>query len=69
MGVEAMHVRKWVVLGATLVTMLAASLVFGENPTPCQEAYRTSGLTPQQMGFEEFRDFYGDSVCATGGPE
>ncbi len=69
MGVEEMHLRKWVALAATLATIFAVSLVYGENPTPCQEAYRTSGLTPQQMGFEEFRDFYGDSVCANGGPE
>lgn len=61
-----MRVRKWVTLGATLAVMLTTSLVFGENPTPCYAAYRTSGLTQQQMGFEEFRDFYSDGVCATG---
>ena len=61
-----MRVRKWVALGATLATMLTASLIFGENSTPCYVAYRTSGLTQQQMSFGEFRDFYGDGVCATG---
>jgi hypothetical protein len=62
-----MRTGKWVALGAALATASAASLVFGEAPTPCYEAYRTSGLTQQQMSFEEFRDSYSDDVCATGG--
>ncbi len=60
-----MRTGKRAALGAVLAT--AASLVFGEPPTPCYEAYRTSGLTQQQMSFEEFRDSYSDDVCATGG--
>lgn len=62
-----MRAKKWAALGAVLATASAASLAFGEDPTPCYEAYRTGGLTQQQMGFEEFRDGYSDDVCATGG--
>jgi len=63
----AVRAKKWAALGAVLATATAASLAFGEAPTPCYEAYRTSGLTQQQMSFEEFRDGYSDDVCATGG--
>ena len=61
-----MRIGKRVARGAVLATATAASLVFGEAPTPCYEAYRTSGLTQQQMSYEEFRDSYSDDVCATG---
>ena len=61
-----MRAKKWAALGAVLATATAASVVFGEAPTPCYEAYRTSGLTQQQMSFEEFRDSYSDDICATG---
>jgi hypothetical protein len=40
---EALKARKWTVLGATLATMLAASVAFGEPPTACEVAYLTSG--------------------------
>ena len=62
---KAREARKWVVLGAALATMLAGAMTFGEDPTPCYEAYRTSGLTEQQMSFEEFGEFYGDTLCAS----
>ena len=62
---KAREARKWVVLGAALATMLAGAMAFGEDPTPCYEAYRTSGLTEQQMSFEEFGEFYGDTLCAS----
>jgi hypothetical protein len=62
-----MRKKSWVALGATLTMMLSVSLAFGETPTPCYEAYRTSGLTQQQMTFEAFRAFYSDDVCATSG--
>jgi len=55
--------RKWTVLGAMVATMLATSLAFGGVPPPCWEAYLQSGLSQQQMGFEEFRELYGDT-CA-----
>ena len=57
--------RKWVALTVSLAMALTASLAFGEDPTPCYEAYRTSGLThQQQMTFGEFRVLYRDDVCA-----
>jgi hypothetical protein len=56
--------RRWPALTVMLAVLLAASLAFGEDPTPCYEAYRTSGLTQEQMGFGEFRELYGDGVCA-----
>ena len=61
-----MRARKWTTLGVVMATATAASLAFGEVPTPCYEAYRTSGLTQEHVGFEEFRDRYADDVCATG---
>jgi len=62
---KARGARKWIVLGAALATMLAGASAFGETPTPCYEAYLASGLTEQQMSFEEFAEFYGDTLCAS----
>jgi hypothetical protein len=61
--------REWVASGVILATMLAAAATYGETRTPCYEAYLSSGLTQQQMSFEEFREFYGGGVCATSGRE
>jgi hypothetical protein len=55
--------RTWMALGATLAMLLAASTGYGPATTPCYEAYLMSGLTEQQMSFEEFRASYSDSVC------
>jgi hypothetical protein len=62
---KAREARKWVVLGAALAMMFARAMTFGETPTPCYEAYVTSGLTEQQMSFEEFGEFYGDTLCTS----
>jgi hypothetical protein len=59
--------RKWAALVVVLITMLAANLAFGEDPGACYGAYLESGLTEQQMTFDEFRHFYSDTLCATGG--
>jgi uncharacterized protein involved in exopolysaccharide biosynthesis len=48
MGVTAAKARvarKWVVLSAAVAAMFAGAVAFGESPTPCYEAYMTSGLT------------------------
>lgn len=58
--------RKGVALVA-MMTMLAAGLAFGEDYGPCYGAYRQSGLTAQQMTFDQFRQFYGDTLCARDG--
>jgi hypothetical protein len=63
-----MRSKRWVALGATMTLLLTASLAFGEDPTPCYEAYRTGHLTGQQVSFEEFRERYEDDVCATDDP-
>lgn len=63
-----MWAARWVALGVTMTMLLAASLAFGEDPTPCYEAYRTGHLTGQQMSFEEFRWRYRDDVCAAEDP-
>jgi hypothetical protein len=55
--------RKGVALVA-LMMMLAAGVAFGEDYGPCYDAYRSSGLTAQQMTFDQFRQFYGDALCA-----
>ena len=49
-----------------LIGLLGAGLVFGQDSDPCREAYLEGGLTAQQMGFEEFREFYSDTLCAPG---
>ena|SRR3712207_1722986 len=64
MSVSAPEVRKWVVLGATLATMLAGAMAFGETPTPCQEAYLMTGPGEHRMSFEEFVEFYADTLCS-----
>ena len=53
--------RKVVALVA-LMTMLAVGVAFGEDYGPCYGAYRQSGLTEQQMTFDQFRRFYGDTL-------
>jgi hypothetical protein len=65
MSVSAPETRRWMVLGATLATMLAGAMALGETPTPCQEAYLMSGLNEQQMSFEEFGEFYADTLCSS----
>jgi hypothetical protein len=63
-----MQTRRRAALGGAVLAMATtASLALGEDPTPCYEAYRTSELTLEQMGFGEFRDRYADDVCAKGG--
>ena len=64
-----MRTGKWTALGAVVETATAASLVFGEDPTPCYEAYLTAGPAQEQMGFEGFRDRHGDDVCANSGQD
>jgi hypothetical protein len=58
-------IRKGVVLVA-LLTMLAVGLAFGEDYDPCYEAYLESGLTQQQMSFDQFRHSYTNTLCAKG---
>ena len=62
-----MRAKKWTALGAVLATATAASLVFGEAPTPCYEEYRAIGLSRQQLSFDEFRKLQADAPCATVG--
>jgi hypothetical protein len=51
MSVLTMKTRNWAVV-ATLTTMLlAASVAFGEAPTPCEVTYLTSGPTAHQPSF------------------
>ena len=60
-------VRKWATLAVVLVTMLAADVAFGADYRPCYQSYRESGLTQQQMTFDQFRHFYSDTLCARDG--
>lgn len=62
-----MRTGKRAVLGAVLATTSAASLAFGEDPTPCYEEYWAIGLAQQQVSFDEFRKLQADAPCATGG--
>jgi hypothetical protein len=47
--------------------MLMSSVAFGEDHGQCYGAYLESGLTEQQMTFDQFRDFYADTLCARDG--
>ena len=58
MSVAAVKMRKWAVLGAALV-MILASVAFGEAPTACEVAYLTSGPTAHQTSFEGPCELYG----------
>jgi hypothetical protein len=58
--------RKWLVLGALVLTALLAGSIYGEEHTPCEQAYLESSLTQQQMSFDEFRELYADTLCAPG---
>ena len=52
MNAARAKMRKWAVVGATLAMMLAASVAFGEAPTPGEVTYLTSGPTVHQPTFE-----------------
>ncbi len=69
MSVEAMQARKWVALGATLAVMVVGAVTSGSDLTRCEQAYLASGVSEQQMSFEEFSQLYSDHVCATSGPK
>jgi hypothetical protein len=53
-------------LMVVLIGLSAAGLVFGQENDPCRQAYLETGLTAQQMTFDEFRGFYSDAFCANG---
>ena len=63
------RLRKWAALAVVLMTMLAANVAFGEDYGPCYMAYLESGLTEQQMTFDQFNHFYSDTLCARGGDD
>jgi hypothetical protein len=50
-----------------LVAMMGAGLAFSTGTDPCRQAYLESGLTAQQMSFDEFHGFYSDTLCASSG--
>ena len=52
MSVVTTKTRKWAVVAALTTMLLAASVAFGEAPTPCEVAYLTSGPTERQPSFE-----------------
>ena len=58
MSVAAVKMRKWAVLGAALV-MILASVAFGEAPTACEVAYLTSGPTAEKTSFQGPCEIYG----------
>ena len=62
-----MGAKKWAALGAVLATATAASMAFGEDPTPCYEEYWAIGLAQQQVSFDESRKLQAEAPCATVG--
>ena len=69
MSIGTMQARKWMALGATLAVMVMGAVTSGGDLTRCEQAYLASGLSEQQMSFEEFSELFSDDVCATSGPE
>jgi hypothetical protein len=61
------QIKKAAALTVVLTGMLASGAALGQDPGACHEAYLQSGLTAQQMAFEEFRDSYSDTLCAPEG--
>ena len=59
------RLRKWAALAVFLAALLAADVALGKDPGPCYGAYLESGLTQQQMTFDDFRYLYADTLCAT----
>jgi hypothetical protein len=56
--------KKAAALTVVLIGMLASGTTLGHDPGPCHEAYLQSGLSEQQMSFEDFRHSYSDTLCA-----
>src|SRR5215213_3609868 len=54
------RLRKWTALAVVLIGMLASGAALGQDPGPCHETYLQSGLSKQQMTFDDFRGFYAD---------
>lgn len=60
-------VRKGAALVVVFVTIMAADVALGHDHRVCYTAYLESGLTAQQMSFDQFRHTYGDTLCAPEG--
>jgi hypothetical protein len=56
-------IRKWTALAVVLVGVLGASAAFSEARGACYEAYLQSGLTAQQVSFDQFHKLYSDTLC------
>jgi hypothetical protein len=67
MGGAGRGKTKVLVLAATVAAMLVAAAAFGGDRDPCRTAYLASGLSQQQVTFEEFGEIYGDGLCAPPG--
>ena len=51
-SVVTTQTRKWAVVATQATMLLAASVAFGEAPTPCEVSYLTSGPSAQQPSLE-----------------
>jgi hypothetical protein len=63
------QIKKAAALAVVLIGILASGAALGQDPGPCHEAYLQSGLTEQQMTFDDFRSFYADTLCAPDGDD
>jgi len=54
-------------LVVVLMAMLMSSVAFGEDHGQCYGAYLESGLTEQQMTFDQFHRLYDATLCAPNG--
>jgi hypothetical protein len=60
-------VKKRMALVAILAIAYVVGTAFGAGYDPCYGAYLESGLNQQQMTFQQFRQSYGDTLCAPDG--
>ena len=61
------RLRKGAALAVVVIGTLVSSIAFGQDPGSCREAYLQSGLTEQQLSFDQFRHSYSDTLCAPDG--
>ncbi|MGH3144185.1 MAG: hypothetical protein ACRDTR_00110 [Rubrobacter sp.] len=67
MSVLAVKSRRWAVLGVVFAGMLVASILLGEQHSPCYDLYLGSGLSQETVSFESFRELYDETLCAPNG--
>jgi hypothetical protein len=61
------RLRKRAAMAVVMIGTLLSGAALGQDPGACHEAYLQSGLTEQQLSFDDFRSSYHDTLCAPDG--